>query len=328
MKRTDEIVNNPILKNIELGIDGGRATLHIGRWDGSVIWSWDCGFEHVSVAPFAKRITPSWDDMTKIKDIFWNDDEDVVQIHPRKSNYVNNIPNCLHLWRCTYREMPLPPSCLVGLRDGQTKAEFEQEVKEAYEIAERYKDKIWKDIKGYEGLYQVSNAGSVRVLGRYDANGLFRDSQMIKPIESSHGYYVVTLNKNGKSKQFRVHRLVAEAFIPNPDKLPMINHKDENKMNNCVENLEWCDAAYNNNYGNRLNKVAMKLGKAVIGIELATGKESFYYSMTQAAKETNSDHRKISAVVRGTRKKHNGRIWRYATEKEIREAYEIAGEKY
>lgn len=139
MKRTDEIVNSPILKNIELSIDGGRATLHIGRWDGSVIWSYAAGWEHVSVSPFAKRITPEWSDMCKVKEIFWNDDEAVIQIHPKKADYVNNVENCLHLWRCTYKETPLPPSCLVGIREGQTQEEFNREVREAYEIAgEKY----------------------------------------------------------------------------------------------------------------------------------------------------------------------------------------------
>lgn len=139
MRKTEEILNNPIIRNIRLGSDGGAATLHIGGWDGSVIWSWDCGFEHVSVAPFAKRITPSWDDMCKVKEIFWNDDEAVIQIHTKKADYVNNVENCLHLWRCTYKETPLPPSCLVGIREGQTQEEFNREVREAYEIAgEKY----------------------------------------------------------------------------------------------------------------------------------------------------------------------------------------------
>lgn len=139
MKRTDEIVNSPILKNIELSIDGGRATLHIGRWDGSVIWSCSAGWEHVSVCPFAKRITPEWSDMCKVRDIFWNDDEAVIQIHPPKDQYVNNMPNCLHLWRCTYKDMVLPPSVLVGLRPGQTREEFNTEVRKAYEMAgEKY----------------------------------------------------------------------------------------------------------------------------------------------------------------------------------------------
>lgn len=73
--------------------------------------------------------------MCKIKSWFWEDDEAVIQIHPKSEEYVNNMSNCLHLWRCTYKDMILPPSCLVGLRNGQTMAELQQEIREAYEIA-------------------------------------------------------------------------------------------------------------------------------------------------------------------------------------------------
>ena len=99
---------------------------------------------------------------------------------------------------------------------------------------------IWKDCKGYEGKYQVSNFGRVWsvVKQQYKNQRIGKD-----------GYYKVTLiAKNGKQKTERVHRLVALAFIPNPDRLPQVNHKDECKTNNCVENLEWCDAKYNTLY--------------------------------------------------------------------------------
>lgn len=139
MKSTDEIVKHPSLRNIELSIDGGRAVIHVGRWDGSVIWSHGAGFNHVSVCPFAKRITPEYSDMQKVKEIFWNDEEAAIQIHPPKSEYVNNVENCLHLWECYYKEQPLPPSCLVGVKPGQTMAELKEEIKKAYEIAgEKY----------------------------------------------------------------------------------------------------------------------------------------------------------------------------------------------
>lgn len=139
MRRTDEIVNNSILRNIHLSSDGGAATLHIGRWDGSVIWSTGAGWSHVSVSPFAKRIIPEYEDMCKIKDIFWNEDEDVIHIFPNRKNYVNNVKNCIHLWSCTYKPMVLPPSCLVGIRDGQSIQELKEEIKQAYELAgEKY----------------------------------------------------------------------------------------------------------------------------------------------------------------------------------------------
>lgn len=87
----------------------------------------------------------------------------------------------------------------------------------------------WKDIKGYEGLYQISNKGRVRST---------RNNIILKPIISDKGYYRVDLSKNGNKDRVRIHRLVAQAFIPNPNNYPVINHKDENKSNNCVSNLE------------------------------------------------------------------------------------------
>lgn len=116
----------------------------------------------------------------------------------------------------------------------------------------------WKDIEGYEGLYQVSNEGKVKSIERIVNAGkrkfLFK-SKFLKPILIGN-YYSVHLSKNNKSKMIRVHRLVAEAFIPNPENLAQINHKDENKTNNKVENLEWCTPLYNNNYGSHNKKIS------------------------------------------------------------------------
>lgn len=104
-------------------------------------------------------------------------------------------------------------------------------------------NEIWKDIKGYEGLYQVSNKG--RVWSTYT-------NKCLKPRLMENGYYQVWLTaKNGKLKREKVHRLVAIAFIPNENNFPQVNHKDEDKLNNCVENLEWCDLKYNCNYRTR-----------------------------------------------------------------------------
>ena len=101
----------------------------------------------------------------------------------------------------------------------------------------------WKDVVGYEGLYQVSNKGNVRSLHWYGGDKV----RQLKPI-NRNDYYVVTLCKDGVQKPTLIHRIVAMAFIPNPDGLPIINHKDENGHNNCVENLEWCDKSYNQIY--------------------------------------------------------------------------------
>lgn len=107
----------------------------------------------------------------------------------------------------------------------------------------------WKSIPGYEGLYEVSSYGRVRSLERYDRFNRKIVSKLLKPSYNTSGYYVVRLCNNGFMKSKLIHRLVAEAFIPNPDNLPMINHRDEDKTNNVADNLEWCDLKYNNNYG-------------------------------------------------------------------------------
>lgn len=113
------------------------------------------------------------------------------------------------------------------------------------------KEEIWKDIEGYEGLYQVSNLGRVRSFDRIDRLGRLRPGVILRPLMNTYGYIQVSFCKEGKEKKLQVHRLVAQAFIPNPEGLPQINHKDENPKNNRVDNLEWCDGKYNCNYGTR-----------------------------------------------------------------------------
>src|SRR5574344_1100472 len=101
---------------------------------------------------------------------------------------------------------------------------------------------IWKNVSGYEGIYQISNFGRVRSFK-------FSNVRILKNIVQSAGYLTVDLRKNGARKSFKIHRLVALAFIENPNNLPSINHKDECKTNNSVNNLEWCTDKYNSNYG-------------------------------------------------------------------------------
>lgn len=113
-------------------------------------------------------------------------------------------------------------------------------------------EEIWKDIDGYEGLYQVSNLGRVRSLG-FDK---WHKGKIIKGcFDGKKKYLFVSLHKNGNSKAFNIHRLVATAFIPNPNNLPQVNHKDEVKTNNNADNLEWCDAYYNMNYGTAMERM-------------------------------------------------------------------------
>lgn len=145
----------------------------------------------------------------------------------------------------------------------------------------KYSNEIWKDIKGYEELYQISNFGRVK-RKNYRNTGI---GKILKNKKNSYGYFIVGLCENAKVKTFSVHRLVAQAFIPNPDNLPQVNHKDEDKTNNIVwinedgsidyskTNLEWCDAKYNVNYGTGITRRARgRKGKS--NYKLINGKYS------------------------------------------------------
>ena len=116
----------------------------------------------------------------------------------------------------------------------------------------------YKEIKGFED-YQVSNYGNIKSL---------ITNIILRPRNNNKGYYLVCLYKDGKKYYKLVHRLVAEAFIPNPDNLPCVNHKDENTQNNHVDNLEWCTQKYNINYGSRTEKCAAKRSNPVIAIDV------------------------------------------------------------
>lgn len=121
----------------------------------------------------------------------------------------------------------------------------------------------WRDVVGYEGLYQVSSFGRVRSLDRVINNEEFNYSflvkgQLRKLKLSRTGYPTVSLWIHGKPQHSQVHRLVAQAFLPNPDNLPQVNHRNEDKTANYPDNLEWCDAKYNNNYGTKTQRAASK----------------------------------------------------------------------
>ena len=121
---------------------------------------------------------------------------------------------------------------------------------------------IWKDIEGFEGIYQISNYGEVLRLMSYDSRNHLRNSKILKQRQNKDGYMVIGLHKNGKETKYLIHRLVAQTFIDNPKKLPEINHIDENKHNNFVSNLEWCNRKYNVNYGNaQKNRIIARFGE-------------------------------------------------------------------
>ena len=129
MKTPEELKSTTNLLIRQSSVDGGCGEIwQGGRAYGSVIWSNGGGWEHVSVAPYKRSHTPTWDEMCRLKDVFFHDDEVVVQFHPAKSDYVNNVPNCLHLWRPLNEVMPTPPSIMVGVRKGQSAEDVRKEI--------------------------------------------------------------------------------------------------------------------------------------------------------------------------------------------------------
>ena len=130
MKTFEEIkASMKVIVSVE-NEDGFSGYIEIRGWRGTIIASWGCGWDHVSVAPLKSNYMPTWDDMCAVKDLFFKDDEAVIQIHPPKNEYINNKENCLHLWRRNDADMVLPPSWMVGLKEGQTMADVRKEIKE------------------------------------------------------------------------------------------------------------------------------------------------------------------------------------------------------
>lgn len=190
-------------------------------------------------------------------------------------------------------------------------------------------EEIWKDIKGYEGIYQISSLGRVKSIDRwvnYTNDNLKHIKERILKIGNNlKGYYHVVLSKNGKHKTMTIHHLVAQAFIPNPDKLPCINHKDEDKSNNIVwvnedgsidydkSNLEWCTYEYNNNYGDRTKKMVTsctnhpKRSKSVLAIKNC--KICLYFPSLGEAERNGFSKIHISECCCGKYKQHKGYRW-------------------
>ena len=163
---------------------------------------------------------------------------------------------------------------------------------------------IWLPIEGYENLYEVSNLGRVRRLESVVTNkaGVKRKfpGKILKP-RTARGYLKVLLCKNGISREYYIHRIVSTAFIPNPDRKPCVNHRDECKTNNAVSNLEWCTAEYNNNYGTH-NERNIKLRKIIRCVEL----DKTFPSIFAASNELNLPSGNISNVLAGRHKTVGG----------------------
>ena len=175
---------------------------------------------------------------------------------------------------------------------------------------------LWKDVKSFEGLYQVSTLGRVRSLDKYidvkirNVDKVLKRGNILKLTYNKNGYLKVFLCKNGKRTNFFVHRLVAEAFISNPNNLPCVNHKDEDKTNNYPYNLEWCTVKYNINYGTHTKRSAEKHSKTVYQYDLE-GNLIKEWDSTREAGRNGYEAKNISACCLGRRKTHKGYIWSY-----------------
>lgn len=178
----------------------------------------------------------------------------------------------------------------------------------------------WKPVAGYENLYSVSNLGKVKSLN-YNHTG----KEKILKSNKVNGYLQVTLFKNGKGKTFKVHRLVATAFLPNPEGLPEINHRNENKTNNCVSNIEWCSRRYNMRYGTRNKRQAASmtnhpaLSKAVEASKYSDFSEiCLRFPSTSEAGRNGYSLSAVSRCCRGCfhregNNKYRGLFWRFAS---------------
>lgn len=183
---------------------------------------------------------------------------------------------------------------------------------------------IWKDIKRYENIYQISNLGRYRSLDRYESHmvngkevrrlikGIIREGTLNKD-----GYLQVGLSRNGKQETKCIHQLVAEAFIPNPNNLPDINHKDENKQNNCISNLEWCDKGYNNAYGTRTERASKKqinrkdCSKVILQYDLDGNFIKEWSSTMEIERQLGYYHNNISKSCKGKYNNAYGYKWSY-----------------
>ena len=174
-------------------------------------------------------------------------------------------------------------------------------------------NEIWKDIPGYEGCYQVSSYGNVRSLERpYTICSKTIISTKSKILKQGivKGYYNVELNVNGVAKKIFVHRLVALAFIPNINNLPCINHKDENPLNNRMENLEWCTIEYNLKYGTRQERISKNRKRKVLQYSSEGEYIAEYDEAIDAENATGIKRQNISKVILGKRHTAGGYIWK------------------
>ena len=166
---------------------------------------------------------------------------------------------------------------------------------------------IWRDIEGYEGLYQVSDQGRVKSLKRKDSLGRTIEERILKPVVVGRGYLQVDLYTGGKMKRFYVHRLVCEVFHENPENKPEVNHINEIKTDNRACNLEWCTRIENCNHGTRNERMSKQVSQYTLDGELV----KVWQSTNEAERQGGFAHSAISNVANGKRKQAYGFIWKY-----------------
>lgn len=183
-------------------------------------------------------------------------------------------------------------------------------------------EEIWKDIKEFEGYYQISNKGRVLSLERKVKSAISNSGyrtvnlRILKTRIDKYGYDTIILRRYNKDKHFTIHRLVAIAFIDNPNKYPSINHIDENKLNNTPENLEWCTVKHNNLYNNRQQLINEKLrevvkGKIILQYDLNMNFIKEWRSLREIHRTLRFNRQEINKTCRKERDSYNGYIWRY-----------------
>ena len=163
-------------------------------------------------------------------------------------------------------------------------------------------DEIWKPIIGYESRYIISNKGEVKSLKR---------NKVLKK-ELRRNYWSIQLYDGNKFKHFSIHRLVGIHFIENPNNLPFINHIDENKLNNNANNLEWCTASYNINYGTYIQRAVEKKSIPVMQLDKNKNLINIFSSISEAESKTKVYNPNIIKCCKGERKTAGGYIWKYA----------------
>lgn len=171
-------------------------------------------------------------------------------------------------------------------------------------------EEIWKDISGFEGLYQVSNLGRIKSYHQWKRANC-PPEYFLNPSLSNTGYLQVTLYSNKKRSKLLVHRIVAEAFVPNPSNHPHINHMDEDKTNNCASNLEWCTAAYNNSYGTARFRAILSKSHMVDQFLPSGQLLARYVCITVASEITGIPKQRIKSCCIGECNSSNGFVWKY-----------------